>query len=78
MFWGGIASPFPPMNMQLSSLSLVSFTSSFMMSNMSSGVSLWLLGCSCGICCGACWVDLWMVEVAPSWDVVVVVVWAWW
>ena len=58
MFSGGIASPAPPIIILWSSWSLISFTSCFMMSNISSGVSLRLLGGSCGVCCGVCWLEL--------------------
>ena len=58
MCWGGILSPVQPVWMLLSSFSLISFTSSLIMSNRSSGVSVSLLGCSCGVWCGACSVGL--------------------
>ena len=50
----GICSLFLPDVMLSSSLSLISFTSSFMMSNRSSGVSVGLLGFSCVVWCSAC------------------------
>ena len=75
-FWGGIAPSAVPVSMFWSSLSLISFTSSFMMSNISSAVSLALSRNSVVICGGGCCLKLWMVEVAPFGSVVVVVVWS--
>ena len=58
MLWGGILSPFQFEWMLSSSFSLISFMSSLIMSNRSSGVSVTLLGCSCFVWCGACSVGL--------------------
>ena len=58
MCWCGILSPFQPERMLPSSFSLISFTSSLIMSNRSSGVSVTLLGCSCVVWCSVCSVGL--------------------